>query len=162
MIIKIDIDGVIRDTFTEMCAVYNELFDTNLTVDDIVSYDTAVSFPLIKNKLNIDDSNWWFFDEHGGRVFSAKPILGAIKALRSLMDAGHEVAICSHQPRKIGRLTTIKFLDENNIPYTSLHFTKDKWQVRGDFLIDDNPEFLYHSNETAKSKIGRASCRERV
>ena len=148
MIIKIDIDGVIRNTFQGMLNVYNSVFLEEKTLDDITSYDTNESFPRIGNELKID-GNVFFFDYHGREVFSSEPLPGAIEAIRRLHDAGHEISICSHQPLKVGRETTVDFLDGHNIPYDSVHFTKSKWQVYGDVIIDDNPDFLHHSRETA-------------
>ena len=148
MIIKIDIDGVIRDTFKGMLDVYNREFNEQKTIADITNYDTDVSFPRILADLGIF-GNKFFFEKHGREVFSSEPIAGAIEALDCLHEFGHQISICSHQPKAVGRKTTIDFLDSHKIKYDSLHFTRDKWQVYGDVIIDDNPEFLYHNRETA-------------
>ena len=148
MIIKIDIDGVIRNTFQGMLNVYNREFSEQKRISDIISYNTNESFPRIHQELGID-GNQFFFENHGEEVFSSEPLDGAIEAIRRLHKEGHEIAICSHQPKAVGRKTTIDFLDGHKIPYDSLHFTCDKWQVYGDVIIDDNPDFLHHSKETA-------------
>ena len=148
MIIKIDIDGVIRNTFQGMLDVYNREFGEDKTLADITDYDTDISFPRIRRELGIA-GNTFFFEMHGREVFSAPPLPGAIEAVSRLRDAGHEISICSHQPKVVGRETTIDFLDGHRLKYDSLHFTCDKWQVYGDVIIDDNPQFLHHSRETA-------------
>lgn len=148
MIIKIDIDGVIRNTFQGMLDVYNREFDDYKKLADITSYDTDKSFPRIQKELGIP-GNKFFFELNGKEVFSSEPLPGAIEAINRLHDAGHEISICSHQPKVVGRETTIDFLDGQQVKYDSLHFTQNKWQVYGDVIIDDNPDFLHHARETA-------------
>ena len=148
MIIKIDIDGVIRDTFAAMCNTYNNMFGTKLSSDDICSYDTNISFPLIKEKLGID-GNEFFFDQHIEESFICQPLDGAVDAINRLRAAGHHVAICSHQPKKRGRDLTLKFLEMNDIHYDSLHFTREKWLVKSHIIIDDCPDFLEDVRDTS-------------
>ena len=148
MIIKIDIDGVIRNTFQGMLDVYNKEFNDFMTLADITSYDTDVTFPKIRQILGIS-GNTFFFEIHGKEVFSSAPLPRAIESINRLHDAGHEISICSHQPKVVGRETTIDFLDGHQVKYDSLHFTQNKWQVYGDIIIDDNPQFLHHIRETA-------------
>lgn len=42
------------------------------------------------------------------------------------------------------------FLQKNKIPYDDICFTRDKWMIQGDWLIDDNPEFI--EDERDKSR----------
>lgn len=148
MIIKIDIDGVIRDTFAAMCNTYNAQFGTQLTPEDIHSYDTNISFPLIKG-LTGTDGNVYFFEEHIEESFLCQPLPGAVEAINRLRAAGHHVAICSHQPKKRGRDLTLKFLEQHDIHYDSLHFTREKWLVKSHIIIDDCPDFLEDVRDTS-------------
>lgn len=145
MIIKIDIDGVLRNTFRVMCELYNREFGTNMQISDIKDYDVNVSFPELK-KRGIDAVDY-FFNKNAEIVYSAEPCPGAVDAINRLRAAGHKVHICSHQPLAIGREVTLKFLTDNDIHYDGLHFTKDKWVVVADIIIDDCPGFLTHPNE---------------
>lgn len=145
MIIKIDIDGVLRNTFKTMCELYNNEFGTNMQVSDIRDYDVKVSFPELK-KNGIDAVDY-FFNKNAEIVYSAEPCPGAVDAVNRLRAAGHKVHICSHQPLAIGRQVTLKFLSDNDIHYDGLHFTRDKWLVSSDIIIDDCVEFLTHPNE---------------
>jgi 5'(3')-deoxyribonucleotidase len=42
------------------------------------------------------------------------------------------------------------FFEKNKIPYDDICFTRDKWMIQGDWLIDDNPEFI--TDERDKSR----------
>ena len=60
MIIKIDVDGVIRDIFTVMCKIYNEDFKENITVDNIFDYDVDKVFTKIKENWGISATEYFF------------------------------------------------------------------------------------------------------
>jgi len=141
MRVKVDIDGVVRDTFSAMIDLYNKEFGESLKVADIISYDSDISFPLIQEKLG-KSGNTWFFKEHPRECFLAPAFPGVSEALKKLRDTGWEVVICTNQPTEDGRRYTLQFLADNDIPYDELHFTKSKHLVSGDYLIDDAPEFL--------------------
>ena len=63
MVVKVDVDGVIRNMFDKMCSLYNVLFEDDKTVDDIKDYDVDKSFPKIKEKLGIS-ANKFFFENY--------------------------------------------------------------------------------------------------
>ena len=42
------------------------------------------------------------------------------------------------------------FLQKNKIPYDDICFTRDKWMIQGDWLIDDNPEFITDEREKSR------------
>ena len=62
MIIKLDIDGVLRDMESPMIRLYNKRFGTHMKLGDLVSYDIDKSFPLFRN-AGIDGHKF-FFEEH--------------------------------------------------------------------------------------------------
>jgi len=139
--IKVDVDGVLRDTFGAMCRLYNKEFGTQLGISDIKDYSVDVSFPEIRKKYRISAVEW-FFTSHPRECFGAKPIPGSPEAVKKLREAGHKVLICSHQPTRPGREYTLEFLKAYDIHYDELHFTHEKHFVISDVLIDDSPEFL--------------------
>ena len=58
--VKVDVDGVIRNSFQVMCDLYNDEILPNvemmgegevkrMTVDDITDYDVEVSFPEVRH-----------------------------------------------------------------------------------------------------------------
>lgn len=152
MRVKVDIDGVLRNTFSAMIDLYNNEFGESLKVTDIISYDSDVSFPLIREKLG-KPGNTWFFKEHPRECFLAPAFPGVSEALRNLRSKGWEIVICTNQPTEAGRRYTLQFLEDNKIPYDELHFTKSKHLVAGDYLIDDAPEFLTAPSQELESRI---------
>ena len=147
-----DIDGVLRNTFSAMIDLYNNEFGESMQVTDIISYDSDVSFPLIHEKLG-KSGNTWFFKEHPAECFLAPAFPGVSEALTELRSKGWEVVICTNQPTEAGRRYTLQFLEDNKIPYDELHFTKSKHLVSGDYLIDDAPEFLTAPVRGLESRI---------
>jgi 5'(3')-deoxyribonucleotidase len=152
MRVKVDIDGVLRNTFSAMIDLYNNEFGESLKVTDIISYDSDVSFPLIREKLG-KPGNTWFFKEHPRECFLAPAFPGVSEALSNLRLKGWEIVICTNQPTEAGRRYTLQFLEDNKIPYDELHFTKSKHLVAGDYLIDDAPEFLTAPSQELESRI---------
>ena len=49
--------------------------------------------------------------------------------------------------------STIDFFNRNDLFYDDICFTKDKWMINGDYLIDDNPMFILDEKDKAKKII---------
>ena len=139
---KIDIDGVLRNLIYTLCEIYNKEFNTNITPQEVYKYNVDESFPLIKEKLGISAVKY-FFKDNGGYLFLNSPILvGAKNAIDKLHDSGHRIVIVSHQKTPENKIDTIEWLRRNEIYYDDLCFTDKKYLISGDYLIDDNLEFL--------------------
>ena len=150
MIIKIDVDGVIRNINETMCKKYNDLFDENLTVNDIFDYDVEKVFKRIKDEFGMDDVDY-FFNWVARDVFlHSSPYDSVREAIEKLRKAGHKVVIVTWQFSLQNKYYTLMFFEKNKIPYDDICFTKDKWMIQGDWLIDDNPEFI--TDERDKSR----------
>ena len=150
MIIKIDVDGVIRDIFTVMCKIYNEDFKENITVDNIFDYDVDKVFTKIKENWGISAIEY-FFKIHFREVFLfSKPYNDVKKAISELKKAGHKIIITTWQFTLANKINTLYFFSLNDIPYDDICFTKDKWLIKADWIIDDNPEFICNEKENAK------------
>lgn len=152
MIIKIDVDGVIRNINETMCKMYNDLFDENLTVEDMFDYDVEKVFNKIKEELGMTAVDY-FFDWSARSIFlNSNPYDGVSEAIQKLRDAGHKVVIVTWQFSLQNKYYTLLFFSKNKIPYDDICFTRDKWMIQGDWLIDDNPEFIEDEREKS-SKI---------
>lgn len=152
MIIKIDMDGVIRNINETMCEMYNGLFEENLTVEDIFDYDVDKTFKRIQEEMGMTACNY-FFDLSSKEVFlNSSPYDGVREAILDLRHAGHKVVIVTWQYNLENKYNTLLFLQKNKIPYDDICFTRDKWMIQGDWLIDDNPEFIEDEREKS-SKI---------
>ena len=64
-----------------------------------------------------------------------------VKLKRWAEDNGHELVLVSAQRKHCEDLTD-EWLDEHGFDFCERHYTKHKWSVDVDFLIDDSPEKL--------------------
>ena len=147
MIIKIDVDGVIRDIVTPSCNLYNKTFGTNITSDDVKEYFYDKTFTKLNGKA-CD----FFFKEHADEIFYglAKPFDKVKEAIDLLREYGNKVIIVTWQPTIESKFLCLNFLADNGIEYDDICFTKDKHLIKGDIIIDDNPEFLLKEDNTTK------------
>lgn len=152
MIIKIDVDGVIRNINETLCGLYNQLFDENLNVEDIFDYDVEKVFKRIKEEYGMTAVDYFFNWSSRDVFLHSNPYDGVREAIQKLRDAGHKVVIVTWQFTLQNKYYTLMFFEKNKIPYDDICFTRDKWMIQGDWLIDDNPEFIEDEREKS-SKI---------
>lgn len=147
MIIKIDIDAVIRDNLGVIKKIYNEKFP-NDNIMTMGFYDLNYVYP----KLNGGAKNF-FFVEHAKEVFyDADPYPLIKEDIELLKTNGHTIFIVSHQFNYINRSLTLDWLDKNGIYYDAIAFTNEKFLINGDILVDDNPTFLENEDDK-KTKL---------
>jgi len=154
MVIKIDVDGVIRDIISAMCNIYNENFNGKLCVNDIEDYDVNTNFPEIIQQTGKKPTEY-FFTDHADKVFEtvSKPFVGVKDAIDKLRKNGNKVVIVTWQFSLKNIKHTLDFLETYNIKYDDICFTKDKWLIKGDYLIDDNPEFILDKRDKSRKII---------
>lgn len=150
MIIKIDVDGVIRNIYDTMCRIYNRDFKENMSVDDIVVYDVDKVFTKVREKLHISASEYFFKFNSRDLFLLSKPYCNVRECIKKLMDDGHKVIIATWQYTLLNKVDTLYFLELNQIPYDDICFTKDKWMIKANWIIDDNPEFICNEKENAR------------
>ena len=143
MIIKLDIDGVLRDMESPMIRLYNEKFQTHMKLGDLVSYDIDESFPLFRN-TGIDGHKFFFEDHLQECYIEAKAYERAAEAVKLLRKRGHVIHVVSYQPSLKAQKATLEWLNVNNIEFDDITFTdiKDKTYVPCDVIIDDCPEYI--------------------
>lgn len=153
MVIKIDVDGVIRNINKSMVDLYNRDFFDSLKVDDISEYDVEKVFPKIKKTLGITASDY-FFKFNSNKIFLLSETYSKVReSIDLLRNNGHKVIIVTWQPVFRNKINTLYFLESNGIQYDDICFTKDKWIVQGDWLIDDNPEFITDERDESKKMM---------
>lgn len=143
MIVKIDMDGVIRDILTPMCDIYNDLCKENVRPEDINVYNVNEFFVKMWDEFLFKPSDH-FFNYMADDVFlnKSKPYEGVRDAILRLKENGFKVIIVTWQESLKNKLLALEFLNRYDIPYDDICFTRDKYLIQGDILIDDNPEFL--------------------
>lgn len=139
MIIKIDVDGVIRDTNNSMINLYNDFYPNKIMdISDMKDYSVYKSFP--DNGINWHD---FFFKNNAKKIFFESKVLdGAKRAIDMLKSDGHYIIIVTYQIDEINKKYTIDWLKNNHISYDMIAFTNEKQLVYGDILIDDSPHVL--------------------
>ena len=149
-IIKIDIDGVLRDILTSMCELYNERFDCTIQVDDVIEYDVDKTFVKCREIDGISAYEW-FFERYGGILNRYSSLMkDALSAMELLREKGYYIIIVSYQKTINQKRDTIEWLAAKSIYYDSLCFTDRKNLIHGDIIVDDNIAFLDMCDDSRK------------
>lgn len=147
-IIKVDVDGVLRNLLPKMCELYNDYYNENVTPEDIKNFDLKDSF----NKC--EDPIEWFFQKNGSYVYlNSTLFFNAKEAMDILHKKGYYIIIVSNQPTHKQIENTLEWLKENEIYYDSICFTEKKHLILGDIIVDDNIDNLNNCHECEKILI---------
>jgi 5'(3')-deoxyribonucleotidase len=139
MRLGIDLDGVVANFTQGWMYFYNREFGTTLTVEDSQRWNDLVDLTHFDNMGEF----WnWSSDLDGRSVFwHLEPFPGAVEALRSLVDAGHQVVVVTTKPDfAVG--DTYEWIERHRIPAAEIHILEDKWLVACDVYLDDGPHVL--------------------
>ncbi len=159
MRIGIDCDGVLRDFIPD---VINKIKETHPQhADEILvpkSWDWEDWLPFWSE----DETEKYVFQTHHEELFGrdSTPIKEAVEDWAILkswaIKHGHELVLVSAQ-REHCKDITREFLDKNGFDFDEYHFTKEKWSIDVDVLVDDSPEKLDIFNERSV-EYGRPIC----
>lgn len=159
MIIKLDIDGVIRDILTPICELYNKEYKTptqkEVTPEDFKIYD--IDEVLEWAEEQIEPFAYMFF-ERAEDVFLKKAKLyeDVIEALRIFEELGHNVVFATAQVSEQGKLYTIDFMRKHGLLDYPLFFGDDKTLLKCDIAIDDfNPYLQREGDDVVKVLVER-------
>lgn len=134
----VDLDGVLRDIFSQMIKLYNNEFGENLKPEDVKDYDVEVSFP--KAHAAYGSSYHYFFEKHADYVFLlSSPMEGAVEAMKRLKEYG-KVVIATIQPTTRNKILALKWLDKWNVLYDEIRFVDTKVGIDCDYFIEDYPK----------------------
>jgi 5'(3')-deoxyribonucleotidase len=135
--IAIDVDGVLRNNLWMMVDMYNKELGTKMKISDVKEFKTELSFPLIREKLGISSSDW-FFQVHAKELFLMAPaypdVADDIERLKQVAD----VVIVTYQKTYENKMFTLKWLETHGIEPHGICFLRDKTIVHADALVDDN------------------------
>jgi 5'-nucleotidase len=139
MLVLVDQDGVLADFDRGFNLAWQERFPHRAVLD----------LALRKNFYLHDDYPAGYRAEirdiqaSAGFILNLPPIPGALAALKALLDAGHDVRICTAPLSRFTNCVGEKFqwvVDHLGPAWVDrIVLTKDKTLVRGDVLIDDKP-----------------------
>lgn len=139
MRLGIDLDGVMANFTKGWMYFYNREFGTQLAVEDSQRWGDPV------NLTHFPDINefWeWTSDLDGRSLFwHLEPFPGALEAVRSLADAGHDIIIVTMKPN-FAVEDTHEWVGKHQIPAAEVHILEDKWRIKCDVYLDDAPHIL--------------------
>lgn len=134
----VDLDGVLRDIFSQMIKLYNNEFGENLKVEDVKDYDVETSFP--KAHAAYGSSYHYFFEKHSDYIFLLSPPMeGAVEAMKRLKKYG-KVVIATIQPATHNKVLALKWLEKWGVPYDEIRFVDAKTGIDCNYFIEDNPK----------------------
>ena len=139
--ILIDMDDVLQSLVKAWTCELNNLYGTNVTENDITSWDIAKFFPnLTKTQIfaPLNNSNFW--------SDNVRSVDGATKILKQIIDDGHIVNIVTASYYKTLPEKISNFL--NMFPYLkweNIIIATNKNNVIGDVIIDDGLHNLINS-----------------
>lgn len=131
--ILVDMDDTIENLSEAWVDYLNDRYRTSVSASDISSWDISQAFPTLSKS-----------DVYGALKETAlweavKPLPGAVKYLKKLVEDGNDVFIvtASH-PDTVGvKMNRVLFRYFPFIPYQNVIICSKKQMVSGDILIDD-------------------------
>jgi 5'(3')-deoxyribonucleotidase len=139
MRLGIDLDGVVANFTQGWMDFYNAEFGTSLVFEDSTHWGDLVDL----TRFNDIDEFWeWSSDLDGHSIFwHLDPFPGAVEAIRSLVDAGHQIVVVTTKPDFAIR-DTHQWIERHRIPAAEVHILEDKWLIDADVYLDDGPHVL--------------------
>lgn len=133
--ILVDMDDTIENLSEAWVNFLNEKYGTSVKPEDITDWDMWKAFPGIKK----EDVYAALFEE--ALWETVKPLPGAVKYLKKLIDDGNQVYIvtASHPDTVSAKMNKVLFKYFPYITYQNIIIASKKQLISGDILIDDAP-----------------------
>lgn len=139
MRLGIDLDGVVANFTEGWMRFYNRDFGTRLAVEDSKRWGDVVN---LTHFASIREFWEWTSDLDGRSLFwHLEPFPGAVDALHTLAEAGHQIIIVTTKPW-FAVDDTHDWIEKHEIPAQEIHVLEDKWLVECDIYLDDGPHIL--------------------
>ena len=159
MRIGIDCDGVLRDLITCITDTVKETHPQHADkILEPTSWDWDQWLPFWTN----DETEKYVFEDNYLDYFGpvCSPIKSSVEDWKKLkawaIENDHELVLVSAQRPHCEEPTTA-WLKKYGFDFKEINYTKHKWSIDVDVLIDDSPEKLYDFDKKSVSG-GRAIC----
>ena len=160
MRIGIDCDGVLRDLITCITDSVKETHPQHADkILESTSWDWEQWLPFWTN----DETEKYVFEDNYLDFFGVEcpPIKSSVEDWSKLrawaIENDHELVLVSAQREHCIEPTEAWLKEWGFVGFDEIHFTKQKWAVDVDVLIDDSPEKLKDFDEKSVNG-GRAIC----
>ena len=159
MRIGIDCDGVLRDFIPDVINLIKEKHPEH--ADKILvpyGWDWETWLPFWTE----DETEKFVFEDNYERLFGPEAnIIPSVledwpKLKEWAKENGHELVLVSAQREHCEEPTT-EWLQRWGITFDEMHYTKNKWSIDVDVLVDDSPEKLDKFNDRSVA-YGRPIC----
>ena len=157
--IGIDCDSVLRDLIP---CITDSIKETHPEHTDKILEPNSWNWSDWLPFWTEDEAEQYIFEDNYLDFFGPEcpPIKSSvddwIKLKRWAEDNGHELVLVSAQREHCMEPTT-DWLNKYGFDFEEIHYTKHKWAVDVDVLIDDSPEKLFDFNEKSVNN-GQAIC----
>lgn len=136
--ILIDLDDTMEDFLPRWIQSVNYKYGKNATLDDVTSWHMNSVYPDLEEEELMDpllEIEFW-------NGIKAKD--GAQEYIRRLIDDGHHINVVtsSHYATLDTKMDYMFFRLFPFLTWSSVIVTSDKGRIKGDVLIDDNPDFM--------------------
>lgn len=133
--ILVDMDDTIENLSESWIKFINNRYGTSVKPEDVTEWSIEKAFPELSADCVyavLNEKALWE---------SVKPLPGAVKYLKRLIDDGNQVIIvtASHPNTIMMKMNLVLSRYFPFISYQNVVIASKKQLVRGDFLIDDNP-----------------------
>lgn len=136
MRIIVDMDGIVADSMVAWLDKIHEKTGIRATLDDVKAWEFYNDPPFNAAPKNSILEILQEPDFHA-RI---KPLPGAIEALKSLHEEGHDLRLVTARHGPVSMPATLAWV-KDHLPFLSVEtnvlFVVDKWLVKGDVIIDD-------------------------
>jgi len=136
--IGVDLDSVVYEIIYPWVDKYNKVYKDSLKYDQFDDWD----FNFSKKKIKCTPENFFWFSQHADVQWEAPLIHGAVEALTQLQADGHLICFITSAKRGVIPIKVAKLTMDFPDLAAELHFTKEKWHIHTDVMIDDNPHLV--------------------
>lgn len=132
--VTFDTDGVLRDFVTKVIEIIERENKIKIKVP-ISSYHLEKFVGMSEEEFD-----YFVYGLHAEEIFTtAKPYDGALELLSKLEQEGFKIILSSSQPNINIYKYTLDWYIKNNFYFNDIMFTKNKYNIFTDFLIEDSP-----------------------
>ena len=145
----VDVDSVLRNFTSAVVDFVESNFDAKLKFSDWVLWDMEKNFTgdVPKNLSELIFNSSYTYD-----ILASAPAIYDNCHLMLELYNKYNISIVTYQKSDMARMATLKWLETHGIQFDSLYFTKYKYNVPGDVLIDDKISNLTEFEFLAKKK----------